>query len=69
MSGKDGNISLAVIARQIDAAGPDEDTFGVNFAGRLNLGRNDVRFTLFHGKGLGRYVGLHAAAWVSVAWR
>lgn len=62
LSGKDGNISLAVIARQIDAAGPDEDTFGVNFAGRLNLGRNDVRFTLFHGEGLGRYVGLHAAA-------
>ncbi len=58
-----GSVSVAVIGREVDAAGPGEDVFGVNVAGRINIGQSsDLRFTAFTGDGLGRYVGLHAAA-------
>lgn len=34
--------------------------YGVSFSGKFNLSnKNDIRFTLNHGKGLGRYVGLN----------
>lgn len=35
-------------------------SYGVSFSGKFNFAnKNDIRFTLNHGKGLGRYVGLN----------
>ncbi len=65
-SGDFGNISVAGIARQLryETAGIDEETygFGVSVSGRLKAGeRDDVRFALTGGEGIGRYIGLNAA--------
>lgn len=65
IEGDFGNVSLAAIGRQLRADfGPaEEDAFGygVSVAGRMKLGdRDDIRFNLTGGEGLGRYVGLAA---------
>jgi hypothetical protein len=63
---KAGNASfrLGGLLRQIAIDdGTYDDTvtsYGVSFSGKVNLANNDdIRFTLNHGKGLGRYVGLN----------
>ncbi|ADM09891.1 hypothetical protein PB2503_09189 [Parvularcula bermudensis HTCC2503] len=60
-----GNISIAAIGRQLraDLPGFEEDDigYGLSVSGRLNAGaKDDIRFNLFGGEGLGRYVGLNA---------
>ncbi|MEM9234543.1 MAG: DcaP family trimeric outer membrane transporter, partial [Pseudomonadota bacterium] len=60
-----GNVSIAGIARQLraDLPGFEEEDFGygLSISGRLNAaGKDDIRFNLFGGEGLGRYVGLNA---------
>lgn len=66
LRGENGNVSVAVLARQLraDIAGVDDDAFGyaVSVAGRVNVGeRDDIRFSLTGGEGVGRYIGLNAA--------
>lgn len=63
--GEFGNVSFAALARQlrVDMGDSEEDTFGwgLSASGRVNLGeRDDLRFNLFGGEGIGRYVGLNA---------
>jgi len=59
-----GNVSVAGIARQLkykDGANVDssENAGGISISGRINAaGRDDIRFTVTSGKGLGRYIGL-----------
>jgi len=65
LTGNFGNVSLAGIGRQlrIDTGFMDEETFGFGLAaqGRINIGkRDDLRFTLVGGEGVGRYVGLNS---------
>lgn len=65
-TGDYGNVSVAAIARQlrIDMMGLDDETFGygLSVSGRVNVGeRDDIRFNLVGGEGLGRYVGLNSA--------
>ncbi|MBE0483221.1 MAG: porin [Bacterioplanes sp.] len=63
----DHNFSVAALGRQLrtqnTTTGNSKDAtgFGVNVAGMLQLGRNDLKFSVAHGQ-LGRYVGLSAAA-------
>ncbi len=66
MSGEFGNVSIAGIARQLRADfGTAEDEafgYGLSVSGRLNVGeKDDVRFNLVGGEGIGRYVGLAAS--------
>lgn len=66
MKGDFGNISIAGIARQLRAdLGPtEEETFGygLSVAGRVKVGeKDDIRFNLTGGEGLGRYIGLAAS--------
>ena len=59
--GKLGDLRFTVI----DTAGLDDSTtgWGVSLAGKLKVGeKDDVRFSLSGGKGLGRYIGLNAVA-------
>jgi len=59
-----GNVSVAAILRQLkynDGANVDstESAAGISIAGRINAGgKDDIRFQITSGKGLGRYVGL-----------
>lgn len=60
-----GNVSLAGLARQLrmEEAGIAEETFGygLSVSGLLKVGaRDDIRFNLVGGEGVGRYVGLAA---------
>lgn len=64
-TGDFGNVSFAAIGRQLrlDTGAVDEETygFGLSAQGRINVGeKDDIRFTLVGGEGLGRYVGLNA---------
>ncbi|MEO1662197.1 MAG: DcaP family trimeric outer membrane transporter [Pseudomonadota bacterium] len=66
MKGDFGNVSISGIARQLRAdLGPtEEETFGygLSVAGRLNVGKkDDIRFNLTGGEGIGRYIGLAAS--------
>ncbi|MAP94731.1 MAG: hypothetical protein CMK07_07250 [Ponticaulis sp.] len=60
-----GNVSLAAIGRQLrmEMPGVEEDAFGwgISASGRVKAGaRDDIRFNVVAGEGLGRYVGLNA---------
>lgn len=62
----DHSVSVAALGRQLrtqTSAGVTESAtgFGVNVAGVLKLGRNDLKFSVAQGQ-LGRYVGLGAVA-------
>lgn len=66
MKGDFGNISVSGVARQLraDMGASEEETFGygVSIAGRVNVGeKDDIRFNLTGGEGLGRYIGLAAS--------
>ncbi|MCR9193723.1 MAG: DcaP family trimeric outer membrane transporter [Hyphomonas sp.] len=66
MKGDFGNISIAGIARQLRAdLGPTEEEvfgYGLSVAGRVKVGdKDDIRFNLTGGEGLGRYIGLAAS--------
>ena len=65
-SGDFGNVSFAGIARQLraDFGAQEEEVFGwgLSAAGRVKIGeRDDIRFNLTAGEGLGRYIGLAAS--------
>lgn len=65
-SGDFGNVSFAAIARQLrtEAPGIDEEVFGwgLSAAGRIKVGeKDDIRFNVSGGEGLGRYIGLAAS--------
>ncbi len=65
LRGEFGNVSFSAIGRQLrlEGEGEQEQAFGYGFnvAGRLNVGeRDDIRFNLVGGEGVGRYVGLNA---------
>ena len=59
-----GNVSVAGILRQLkydngSTVDSSESAAGISIAGRINAGgKDDIRFTITSGKGLGRYVGL-----------
>ncbi|MDP1776598.1 MAG: DcaP family trimeric outer membrane transporter [Moraxellaceae bacterium] len=59
-----GHVSVAALGRQIKTknSGATSDTVmggGVSFSGKVKVGtRDDIRFMLTHGSGIGRYVGL-----------
>jgi hypothetical protein len=66
MKGDFGNISIAGIGRQLraDLGATEEETygFGLSVAGRVNVGeKDDIRFNLTGGEGIGRYIGLAAS--------
>ena len=66
MKGDFGNISIAGIARQLraDLGATEEETFGygLSLAGRVKVGeKDDIRFNLTGGEGIGRYIGLAAS--------
>jgi len=60
-----GNFVLTALARQltykVGAADESETSFGVSASGRVNFGKNNLKFMLTQGAGLGRYVGLNVA--------
>lgn len=53
-------MSVAAVARQLrsDANG-SEAGYGLSLAGKIPLGRNDIRFTVSGGDGIGRYLALN----------
>ena len=65
-TGDFGNVSFAAIARQLRTENQvlDEEVFGwgLSAAGRIKVGaKDDIRFNLTGGEGLGRYIGLAAS--------
>lgn len=65
-SGDYGNVSVAAIGRQLraDFGAQEEETFGwgLSAAGRVKVGeKDDIRFNITGGEGLGRYIGLAAS--------
>lgn len=65
---KSGNLALvgAVLARQLtynDGAAIDDSVtaFGLSLTGKLMLGKDDIRFGVNTGSGMGRYIGLNVA--------
>ncbi|EAQ99448.1 DcaP family trimeric outer membrane transporter [Congregibacter litoralis] len=71
-NGKSGDLnwSLAAIGRQLsyeerpnastEGASDEEYGYGLSFAGKWNIGRNDLRFMASYGDALGRYMGLNS---------
>ncbi|HRX75756.1 MAG TPA: hypothetical protein P5341_16720, partial [Hyphomonas sp.] len=65
-TGAFGNVSVAGIARQLraDFGATEEQTFGygLSVSGMIKAGaKDDIRFNLVGGEGIGRYVGLAAS--------
>ncbi|MCG6939019.1 MAG: porin [Gammaproteobacteria bacterium] len=65
---KSGDLSLvaAVLARQLaynDGAGLDDtiSSYGLSVSGKWMLGKDDIRFGVNTGSGMGRYIGLNVA--------
>ncbi len=60
-----GHVAIAGIYRQLtykqNGIDADETSFGVSASGRVNFGKNNLKFMLTSGQGLGRYVGLNFA--------
>ncbi|MEZ5945687.1 MAG: DcaP family trimeric outer membrane transporter [Hyphomonas sp.] len=66
MTGDFGNVSFAGIARQLraDFGASEDETFGygLSVSGLVKAGaKDDIRFNLVGGEGIGRYVGLAAS--------
>ena len=62
--GEFGNVSFAALGRELryETAGVDETTaaFGASASGQIKVGaKDDVRFNVVGGEGVGRYVGLN----------
>ncbi|MBD1581701.1 DcaP family trimeric outer membrane transporter [Pseudoalteromonas sp. S16_S37] len=60
-----GQFVIAALARQLTyklgAADETETSLGISASGRINFGKNNLKFMLTQGQGLGRYVGLNVA--------
>ncbi|AXQ31820.1 hypothetical protein D0B54_20545 [Solimonas sp. K1W22B-7] len=63
-----GQFSLAGLARQLkqDGAGTDMG-YGLSFAGKIPVGRDDIRFTVSGGDGIGRYLAINTVNDAAVA--
>lgn len=59
------HFAVAGLLRQLayDVSGAQDDEtatgYGINVSTKYMLGKNDVRFSVVHGSGIGRYVGLN----------
>jgi hypothetical protein len=66
-TGDRGHVQLAGMLRQLAyedaAAGIDDEaaSWGVSLSGKWPIGRDDLRWMIHHGDGLGRHVGLNFA--------
>ena len=65
---KSDNLSLVVagLARQLsydngDSIDDSTNSYGVSLSGKYQLGKNDLRFVVNTGAGMGRYIGLNVA--------
>jgi len=59
-SAGDAQFSLAAVARQLKQDGLGSDVgYGLSFAGKVPLGRDDIRFTVSGGDGIGRYIAIN----------
>lgn len=62
-----GHIQIAALLRQLEleeeALGVDdrEVGWGLSLSGKFNLGKDDLRWMVTHGDGMGRYVGLNVS--------
>lgn len=62
-----GHVQVAALLRQMEFedAGLDIDDrevgWGLSLSGKFNLGKDDLRWMITHGDGLGRYVGLNVS--------
>lgn len=56
LSGDWGEVQAGVLFRKLDQGGIDETAFAGNIGGRINLGKDDIRFQVNLGES-GRYVG------------
>ncbi|WP_343221742.1 DcaP family trimeric outer membrane transporter [Pseudoalteromonas sp. MMG022] len=60
-----GHFAVAALARQltykVGAADETETSLGISASGRVNFGKNNLKFMMTQGQGLGRYVGLNVA--------
>lgn len=66
LKGDFGNVSFAALGRQLraDLGTMEDETFGwaLSAAGRVKVGeKDDIRFNVTGGEGLGRYIGLAAS--------
>ncbi len=63
-----GQFSLAGLVRQLkqDGAGTDMG-YGLSFAGKIPVGRDDIRFTVSGGDGIGRYIAINTINDAAVA--
>lgn len=63
-----GHVSIAALGRQLkskDSVAANDTALGggISVSGKVNIGaRDDIRFMLTHGSGIGRYVGLGTIA-------
>ena len=62
------DLAVTALVRQLTvdnaAAGVDDDQFGagISFSGMVNFGKDDIRFMITTGEGIGRYVALGTSA-------
>ncbi len=61
-----GHVSLAALGRQIknkdNVISDTANGYGISLSGKVKtFGKDDVRFMITHGQGIGRYVGLNSA--------
>lgn len=60
-----GHLAIAGLVRKLtyktESYDADKSAYGVSFSGRFNMGKNNFKFMLNQGAGLGRYVGLNIA--------
>ncbi|PAJ73241.1 porin [Pseudoalteromonas sp. NBT06-2] len=60
-----GHVAIAGLVRQLTyktkSYDAEEGAYGVSISGRVNMGKNNLKFMLNQGVGLGRYVGLNIA--------
>ena len=65
MSADWGELVVAALARQLtykqNGIDADETSFGISASGKVNFGKNNLKFMLTQGKGLGRYIGVNLA--------
>lgn len=60
-----GNLVVAGLMREVtykqNGLELGENSYGISASGRVNFGKNNLKFMLTTGQGLGRYVGLNVA--------
>lgn len=55
-----GQFSIASVVRQLKQDGAGSDVgYGLSLAGKIPVGRDDIRFTVSGGDGIGRYIAIN----------